>query len=518
LFPPRDSLIPSPSSLFLRMEGISKRFALVKANDCVNLEVERGEIHALVGENGAGKSTLMRILYGLYRPDSGRTSVRGRRIDIKSPSDAISLGIGMVHQHFMLIPQLSVAENVVLGSEPSRAGVFLDVKCASRRIEELSRLFALSVDPRAQVEKLSVGAQQRVEILKILFRGAELLILDEPTAVLTPQETEALFVVLRKMREQGKTIVFITHKLSEVMEISDRVTVMRRGKVVGVVRTRDSSPAELAMMMVGRRVLFDVEKGPAPKGDVVLELTDVHALGALKVPRLRGLSLSVRAGEILGVAGVEGNGQTELVEVIAGLRKPTSGKISLLGSDVTGASPREMLERGLAHIPEDRLKRGLITEFTVGENLILGSHFRPPYGGRVFLDGNAVLANAEQALRQFDVRPRAPFLRAGSLSGGNQQKLVVARELGRNPVLLVAAQPTRGVDIGAIEFIRRCLVSQRDGGTAVLLVSADLSEILSLSDRIAVIYGGKIVSILEAARTDEKELGLLMTGAGGTAA
>ena len=496
------------------MEGISKRFALVKANDCVNLDVRKGEIHALVGENGAGKSTLMRILYGLYRPDSGRISFDGKRTDVRTPADAISLGVGMVHQHFMLIPQLSVAENVVLGSEPSRSGVFLDLKAASRRIEELSRLFALSVDPRAQVEKLSVGAQQRVEILKILFRGAELLILDEPTAVLTPQETDALFIILRKMREQGKTIVFITHKLNEVMAISDRVTVMRRGKVVGKVDTRDSSPAELAMMMVGRRVLFDVDKGPAAPGGAVLELIDVHALGAARVPRLKGLSLSVRAGEILGVAGVEGNGQTELVEVIAGLRRPTSGRVLLGGRDVTGSSPRQMLERGVAHIPEDRLKRGLITEFTVGENLILGSQFRPPYAGRVFLDSDAVLANAERALREFDVRPRAPFLRAGALSGGNQQKLVVARELGRKPVLLVAAQPTRGVDIGAIEFIRRCLVSQRDAGTAVLLVSADLSEILSLSDRIAVVFGGRVVSTVDAAATDEKELGLLMTGAG----
>jgi simple sugar transport system ATP-binding protein len=496
------------------MEGISKRFALVKANDCVNLDVRKGEIHALVGENGAGKSTLMRILYGLYKPDSGRISFDGKRVDVRTPADAISLGVGMVHQHFMLIPQLSVAENVVLGSEPSRSGVFLDLQAASRRIEELSRLFALSVDPRAQVERLSVGAQQRVEILKILFRGAELLILDEPTAVLTPQETEALFVILRKMREQGKTIVFITHKLSEVMDVSDRVTVMRHGKVVGVVATRDSSPAELAMMMVGRKVLFDVDKGPAAAGRVVLELTDVHALGASRVPRLKGLSLSVRAGEILGVAGVEGNGQTELVEVIAGLRRPVSGRVLLEGRDVTGSSPRQMLERGVAHIPEDRLKRGLITEFTVGENLILGSQFRPPYAGRVFLDADAVRENAERALREFDVRPRAPYLRAGALSGGNQQKLVVARELGRKPVLLVAAQPTRGVDIGAIEFIRRCLVSQRDTGTAVLLVSADLSEILSLSDRVAVVFGGRVVSTVDAAATDEKELGLLMTGAG----
>jgi simple sugar transport system ATP-binding protein len=457
----------------------------------------------------------MRILYGLYRPDSGRIFFNGRRAEVRTPSDAIALGVGMVHQHFMLISQLSVAENVVLGSEPSRSGVFLDLKSASRRIEELSRTFALSVDPRCLVEKLSVGAQQRVEILKILFRGAELLILDEPTAVLTPQETDALFVILRKMREQGKTIVFITHKLGEVMEISDRVTVMRHGKVVGVVKTKASSPAELAMMMVGRTVLFDVEKKPAGSGPVVLELVDVHALGASRVPRLKGLSLSVRAGEILGVAGVEGNGQTELVEVIAGLRRPASGRVMLRGEDVTGSSPRQMLERGLAHIPEDRLKRGLITEFTVGENLILGSQFRRPYGGRVFLDSGAVMRNAERTLAEFDVRPRAPLLRAGSLSGGNQQKLVVARELGRKPVLLVAAQPTRGVDIGAIEFIRRCLVSQRDAGTGVLLVSADLSEILSLSDRVAVIYDGRIVSTVDASATDEKELGLLMTGAGG---
>jgi ABC-type uncharacterized transport system ATPase subunit len=494
------------------MEGISKRFALVKANDSVDLEVTRGEIHALVGENGAGKSTLMRILYGLYRPDSGRISVRGQRVEIRGSSHAISLGIGMVHQHFMLVPPLSVTENVVLGAEPSRSGVFLDLNRASRRIEEFSNTFALAVDPAARVERLSVGAQQRVEIMKILFRDAELLILDEPTAVLTPQETESLFLILRKIREQGKTIIFITHKLNEVMEVSDRVTVMRHGKVVGVVKTAETSTEELATMMVGRKVLFEVEKVPAKRGRLVLELTDVHALGAAKVPKLKGLSLSVHAGEILGVAGVEGNGQTELAEIITGLRKPLSGRVTLAGHCITGKSPREILGLGVAHIPEDRLKRGLISEFSVAENLVLGAHFAAPYAGRLWLQSRSILSNAEDTLRRFDVRPQAPALRAGSLSGGNQQKLVVARELGRNPVLLVAAQPTRGVDVGAIEFIRRSLVSQRDGGSAVLLISADLSEILSLSDRIAVIYDGRIVSTLEALKTNERELGLLMTG------
>jgi ABC-type uncharacterized transport system ATPase subunit len=500
------------------MEGITKRFALVKANDCVNLEVRRAEIHALVGENGAGKSTLMRILYGLYRADSGRIFIKGKPAEIKSPASAISLGIGMVHQHFMLIPPLSVTENVILGSEPVRAGVLLratgllDIKTAKERIVDLSQRFGLAVEPDTHVEKLSVGAQQRVEIVKILFRGAELLILDEPTAVLTPQETEALFSVLRRLKEQGKTIIFITHKLSEVMAVSDRVTVMRHGKVVGVVNTCDTSTAELATLMVGRKVLLEVEKGPAAIREAVLELKDVYALGASKVPRLKGISLSVFSGEILGIAGVEGNGQTELVEVITGLRKPTSGVVKLLEKDITNLSPREILGLGVAHIPEDRLKRGLISKFTLGENLILGSHFSSPYAGRVWLEGSSILSNARHVLQRFDIRPQAPELPAGSLSGGNQQKLVVARELSREPVLLVAAQPTRGVDIGAIEFIHRSLIAQRDGGCAILLVSADLSEILSLSDRIAVIYGGRIVGTVDAAQVDEKRLGMMMTG------
>jgi len=512
LFPPPETRSTPPSILFVRIEGISKRFALVKANDCVNLGVREGEIHALVGENGAGKSTLMRILYGLYRADSGKVFIREKPAEIKSPADAISLGIGMVHQHFMLIPPLSVTENVILGSEPLRAGGLLDTKSAKEKIMELSHKFGLAVEPDTLVEKLSVGAQQRVEIVKILFRGAELLILDEPTAVLTPQETEALFSVLRRLKEQGKTIIFITHKLNEVMEVSDRVTVMRHGKVVGVVNTRDTSTEELATLMVGRKVLLEVEKGPAVRKNAVLEVRDVHALGASKVPKLKGVSLSVFSGEILGVAGVEGNGQTELVEVITGLRRSTSGVVKLLESDITNLSPREILKLGVAHIPEDRLKRGLISGFTVGENLILGSHFSSPYAGRLWLEGDSILKNARNVLRSFDIRPQAPELPAGSLSGGNQQKLIVARELSRNPVLLVAAQPTRGVDIGAIEFIHRSLIAQRDRGCAILLVSADLSEIMSLSDRIAVIYDGRIAGTVEAGEADEKELGMMMTG------
>jgi simple sugar transport system ATP-binding protein len=495
------------------MEGISKRFALVKANDCVNLDVHKGEIHALVGENGAGKSTLMRILYGLYRADSGRIRISDRPADLKSPADAITLGIGMVHQHFMLVPPLSVAENVVLGSEPIRAGLMLDLKAAAERIKELSKTFALSVDPEACVEELSVGAQQRVEIVKILFRGAQLLILDEPTAVLTPQETESLFVILKKLKEQGKTIIFITHKLSEVMEISDRVTVMRHGKVVGVVRTEETNTEELATLMVGRKVLLDVDRGTSTSGRPVLEVSDVHAPGPTKTPGLRGISFNVCSGEILGIAGVQGNGQTELVEVITGLRKPSSGYLKLLDNDITGFSPREILKLGVAHIPEDRLKRGLVPAFSVAENLILGSHFAPPYAGRLWLERERIFTNAQDVLQKFDVRPRAPALAAGTLSGGNQQKLIVARELSRDPTLLVASQPTRGVDIGAIEFIHRNLILQRDKGCAVLLVSADLSEILSLSDRIAVIYEGRIVGTVDAAGADEKKLGMMMTGA-----
>jgi len=512
LFPPPDNRSTLPTNPFIRMEGISKRFALVKANDCVNLDVRAGEIHALVGENGAGKSTLMRILYGMYRADSGKILVKEKPADIKSPAHAIALGIGMVHQHFMLIPSLSVTENVVLGAEPVKSGILLDRKTARRKIVELSQKFGIAVEPDTLVEKLSVGAQQRVEIVKILFRGAELLILDEPTAVLTPQETDSLFSVLRKLKEQGKTIIFITHKLSEVMAISDRITVMRHGKVVGIVNTSETSTEELATLMVGRKVLLEVEKGPARVKNAVLELKDVHALGASKTPRLKGVSLSVFAGEILGVAGVEGNGQTELEEVITGLRRPTSGTIRLLGENITTLSPKEILTRGVAHVPEDRLKRGLISGFTIGENLILGSHFRPPYAGRLWLESGSILENARSILERFDIRPQAPELPSGSLSGGNQQKLIVARELSRNPVLLVAAQPTRGVDIGAIEFIHKNLVAQRDRGCAILLISADLSEILSLSDRIVVMYDGRIAGTVDASRTDEKELGMMMMG------
>ncbi len=510
---PANSRTDSSSFPFVKMEGITKHFALVKANDCVNLDVHRGEIHALVGENGAGKSTLMRILYGLYRADSGSIRIDGKPAELKSPADAISLGIGMVHQHFMLVPPLTVAENVILGSEPLRAGVMLDLKAAAGRIRELSETFALSVDPDARVEELSVGAQQRVEIVKILFRGAQLLILDEPTAVLTPQETESLFVILRRLKKQGKTIIFITHKLSEVMEISDRVTVMRHGKVVGVVRTEETDSEELATLMVGRKVLLEIDRGVSASGAPVLELSDVHALGPAKTPSLRGVTFHVRSGEILGIAGVQGNGQTELVEVITGLRKPSSGYLRLLDRDITGLPPKEILKLGVAHIPEDRLKRGLVPAFTVAENLILGSHFAPPYAGRLWLETDRIFADAEEVLERFDVRPRAPALAAGSLSGGNQQKLIVARELSRDPILLVASQPTRGVDIGAIEFIHRSLILQRDKGCAVLLVSADLSEILSLSDRVAVIYEGRIVGTVDVAEADESKLGMMMTGA-----
>jgi ABC-type uncharacterized transport system ATPase subunit len=513
LSPPANSRTSSPSVSFVAMKGISKRFALVNANDRVNLNIQKGEIHALVGENGAGKSTLMRILYGLYRADSGTIAIDGRTVDLRSPADAISMGIGMVHQHFMLIPPLTVTENVVLGSEPLKAGLMLDLAGAAEKIKELSEAFALSVDPGARVEGLSVGTQQRVEIVKILFRGAQLLILDEPTAVLTPQETESLFVVLRKLKEQGKTIIFITHRLSEVMDISDRVTVMRHGKVVGVVETKNTSTEELATLMVGRKVLLQVDKGTSERGKAVLELSNVYALGPTRIPCLRGISLRVCSGEILGVAGVQGNGQTELVEVITGLRKPSSGTVRLADTEIAGLSPRDILKLGLAHIPEDRLKRGLIPAFTVAENLILGSHFRPPFAGRLWLDKQHILENAQDVLERFDIRPQAPALQAGSLSGGNQQKLIVARELSREPVLLVASQPTRGVDIGAIEFIHRSLILQRDAGCAVLLVSADLSEILSLSDRIAVIFEGRIVGEVDAATADEKTLGMMMTGA-----
>ena len=498
------------------MRHITKKFPLVLANDDVNFIVQPGEIHALVGENGAGKSTLVNILYGLLRPDRGTIFINGQDVQLSDPGDAIRLGIGMVHQHFMLIPPFTVAENVILGQEPSIGGM-VDISRANEIVRELSEQYGLKVDPSAKVETLSVGIEQRIEIIKVLYRGAEILILDEPTAVLTPQEVDELFGIMGSLKEQNKTIIFITHKLQEVMAISDVVTVMRRGKVVGAVRVKDTSRQEIANMMVGRQVLFRVQRSQADPGVTVLTVKDLNALNNKNLPALGDISFTVRAGEVLGIAGVEGNGQSELVEVLTGLRRAQSGQVELNGQAITNLTPRMIRERGTCHIPEDRHRRGLVLDFSVSQNMVLGIHYRAPYVRHTLLDVinfAPIREKAQRLLQEFDIRPPDQDNPAGNLSGGNQQKVIVAREFDQNPKLLIAAQPTRGIDVGSIEFIHKRLLQARDEGKAVLLVSADLEEILSLSDRIAVMYEGQIVGILEPAEATEARIGMMMTGGG----
>jgi len=499
----------------LELRNITKRFGSVLANDNVNIVVKAGTIHAIVGENGAGKSTAMRIAYGFYTPDSGEILVDGQVHEIRSPHDAIALGIGMVHQHFMLVEPMSVAENIVLGSEPGNA-VALDLKTAANEIRKLSEEFKLAVNPNALIEHLSVGQQQRVELLKALFRRAKLLILDEPTAVLTPLEVEEFFTILRRMREQGKTVIIITHKLSEVLAISDEVTVMRDGKVVGRVQTKETNAAELARMMVGREVLLRVEK-PEPKvGEPALIVSNLSVTKRDGSKPMNDVSFQVCKGEIVGIAGVEGNGQTELIEALAGLIEPgnLTGEINFEGKNITRVGARSRRELGIAHIPEDRHRRGLLLDFTLAENSILGVHYRPPIAsavGGVFLDDNAIHQRVTEIIKNFDVRPPNETLPAKSLSGGNQQKLIIGREFFVDPKLLLVSQPTRGVDIGAIEFIHRKLVARRDSGCAILLVSAELEEVTSLSDRLLVIHQGKIVGEVDPKVATLEEIGLLMT-------
>ncbi len=497
----------------LEMNGITKRFPGVLANDEVDFTLEKGEIHALLGENGAGKSTLMKILYGLYQADSGTIRVNGQEARIREPNDALRLGIGMVHQHFMLIQQFTVAENLVLGVEPRRRGVFLDMDAAVAKAKEVSEQYGLAVDPTARIMDISVGMQQRVEILKALLRGADILVLDEPTAVLTPQEVSELFVIMRNLTARGKSIVFITHKLKEVMAISDHVTVIRRGRVVGTLDTSATCVDELATLMVGRDVELVVEKGPAHLGDDVLTIENLNVLDARRLPALRGVSLSVRSGEIVGIAGVDGNGQSELVESITGMRRAESGKVTLAGRDVTNGEPRKLFESGVVHIPADRHRHGLVLDFTVAENMVLQTYYRPPFAKNSRLDWEAIRQEARRLIDQFDIRTPGEDVAASSLSGGNQQKVIVARELSRQPELVVAAQPTRGLDVGAIEFVHRKLVEARDAGKAVLLVSLELDEIMALSDRIAVMYEGEIVGILDRDDATEELLGLMMAGA-----
>ncbi len=496
----------------LEMKDITKRFPLVVANDKVNFAVYKGEIHALVGENGAGKTTLMSILYGLYQADSGQIFIKGKKVNIANPNVAINLKIGMVHQHFMLVPPLSVTENIILGMEPIKNNIFIDLERATNKVKEISESIGFKIDPYAKIENISVGIQQRVEIIKILYRGAEILIMDEPTAVLTPQEVEELFEILRSLIKQGKTIIFITHKLNEVQAVSDRITVMRQGKVVGVKNTKDTNQEEIASMMVGRKVLLEVDKKEHNFGKTVLKVDKLNALNNKKLPALKEISFEVREGEILGFAGVEGNGQTELVEVISGLRLAAGGKIKLYDKDITNYSPRDIREQKIAHIPEDRRQRGFISNYSVAENLILGSNYRPPFNEGLTLNFSAINNHADKLIKDFDIRPSDRDNLLKSLSGGNQQKVIVARELFGEPRLLIAAQPTRGLDVGSTEFVHKQILNERDKGKAILLVSADLEEILSLSDLIAVIYEGEIVAILDPKKTNEKELGLLMTG------
>lgn len=497
------------------MKGITKRFPGVVANDNIDLEIRKGEIHALLGENGAGKTTLMNILYGLYTPDAGEIYVRGKKVTIRSPKDAVDLKIGMIHQHFVLVPPFTVTQNIVLGMKFPKG--ILNLEEAEKKVAEISQKYGIKVDPRAQIWQLSVGEQQRVEILKALFRGAEILILDEPTAVLTPRETKDLFKTLRSLAKDGCAIVFISHKLDEVMEISDRVTVLRQGKVVATKKTGATNKRELAKLMVGREVVFRLKKAKAKIGRPALEVENLHALSDRGLPALKGVSFSVHEGEILGMAGVSGNGQRELAEVIAGIRKATSGRVLIFGRDVTNRSPKEIIDLGVGRIPEDRLQMGLITDLTVAENLISEVHEKFSnkflfFPAGIFLDHPKINSYAEKLISEYKIVTPSRDALTKTLSGGNLQKLILARVLAQNPKILIASQPTRGLDVGATEYIRRKLLEQKRKGAAILLISEDLGEILMLSDRIAVIYEGKIMGIVPAAKAKIEELGLMMAG------
>ncbi len=498
----------------IEMTGITKYFPGVTANDRVDFSVREGEIHAILGENGAGKSTLMSILFGLYDADSGTIRVRGPEARIRGPNDAAALGIGMVHQHFKLVRNFTVTENIILGLEPRTRSGDVDLAGAERRTAELSDRYGLAVDPRARIESIGVGMQQRVEILKILYRNADILIFDEPTAMLTPQEIDELMDILRRLRDEGKTIVLITHKLKEIKAAASRCTVLRRGRLVGVVDTASTSEAQMAEMMVGRSVVFKLDKAVAAPGPVVLSIEDLTVLGAKGHPAVAGLSLEVRAGEVVGVAGVDGNGQSELVAAIAGLVPVKSGRIFLNGRDIARLPIRDRIHAGLGLVPEDRQTHGLVLDFRLDENLVLKSFREEPYCSRTgFLDFGAIASHAEELISQFDIRAGSGAATpAKSMSGGNQQKAVIAREIDLSPDLLVVAQPTRGLDVGAIEYIHRRIVEERDKGRAVLLVSYELDEILNLCDRIAAISKGRIVGVLAAAEADERHIGAMMAG------
>lgn len=499
------------SDIVLDVQQVTKRFPGVLANDRVDFSLRRGEIHALLGENGAGKSTLMNIIYGLYEPDAGQILVNGQPAKISNPNDAIALGIGMVHQHFMLVPVFTVAENIMLGAEETKNGS-LNLPAVRQKIRQLSKEYGLTVDPDALIEELPVGLQQRVEIVKALYRQAKILVLDEPTAVLTPQEADDLFVIMRQLTQKGVSIIFITHKLREVLAVADTITVMRRGQVVGTTTPQGKTEADLAALMVGREVLLQVEKTAATPGKPVLQVENLTVTDERGVDVVRQLSFEVLAGEVLGIAGVQGNGQTELVEVLTGLRPVRSGRVLLNGEAIPAADPRFLFEHGLAHVPEDRHKHGLVLSYDLVDNIALCTYYKPPFANGLVRNRPVIQAETEKLIQQYDVRTPGPLVNASTLSGGNQQKVIIARELSRPIKLLVVNQPTRGLDVGSIEFIHKRIIEERDKGVAVLLVSAELDEILGLADRVAVMFHGQIMDIVPIEKATKEKLGLLMAG------
>lgn len=495
----------------IEMLGIRKEFNGFVANDDITLQLAKGEIHALLGENGAGKSTLMNVLFGLYQPEAGVIKVNGKDVHITNPNIANDLGIGMVHQHFMLVDTFTVTENIVLGNEPKKFGT-VNMKQAEQKVRALSEQYGLAVDPSAKIADISVGMQQRVEILKTLYRGAEILIFDEPTAVLTPQEIKELIQIMRALIKEGKSIILITHKLKEIMEVCDRVTVIRKGKGIGTVNVTETNPNHLASLMVGRDVTFTTEKKEAVPAENVLEIRGLSVNDSRGVQAVRELNLDVRAGEIVGICGVDGNGQSELIEAITGLRKISNGTVMLNGKNITSFKPRKVTESGVAHIPQDRHKHGLVLDYPIGVNMVLQTYYQKPFSKTGIMNYKEVYKKAASLIKEFDVRTPSETTLARALSGGNQQKAIIGREIDRDPDLLIAAQPTRGLDVGAIEFIHRRLIEQRDNGKAVLLLSFELDEIMNVSDRIAVIYEGQIVAVVHPKETTEQELGLLMAG------
>ncbi|MGM9926311.1 MAG: ABC transporter ATP-binding protein [Bacillus sp. (in: firmicutes)] len=495
----------------IEMLNIRKEFPGIVANDNITLQVKKGEIHALLGENGAGKSTLMNVLFGLYQPEKGEIRVNGEKVQITNPNIANDLGIGMVHQHFMLVDPLTVTENIILGKEPTKAGK-INLKEASEEIRKISEQYGLQVDPDAKIADISVGMQQRVEILKTLYRGANILIFDEPTAVLTPQEITELIAIMKRLIKEGKSIILITHKLKEIMEVCHRVTVIRRGQGIGTVNVVDTNENDLASLMVGREVVFKTEKVDSKPLQDVLKVENLTVKDARHVTTVNNLNLTVRAGEIVGIAGVDGNGQSELIEAITGLRKIDSGTVKLNNKDITKFPPRKVTEAGVGHIPQDRHKHGLVLDYPMDLNMVLQTYYKKPYSKHGILDFKAITKKAKELIAEFDVRTPSEKTLARALSGGNQQKAIIGRELDRDPDLLIAAQPTRGLDVGAIEFIHQRLIDHRDQGKAVLLVSFELDEIMNVSDRIAVMYEGQIVAIVDPKETTEQELGLLMAG------